>query len=372
MRAHVLCTNCKSTPLTSTQSINISINPSQFIQFISSCSVTWARLTAMERSAVAVLHHLGVHTDLIVLLLQRDERTIKSWIERFEVSYGVEDMSRKGRDSVLTDDQAADVVRLADAHPFMVPRDIKHCLELEVSFRTIRRVLDAAGLFARIARTDFNFTPAQIEKRLAFARDHAHWAENKWARVLFADEAWVHVGQNGKIWVQRPVNTAQDPKYMKVVADTKLKIGVWLGFSSVGTMPIQVYSGTMNMARLQSIFQSNLLPRVRSFTGTEPVYLMQDNVKYHIGGEISAWYEQVGITQLEMPPYSPDLNPSENLINVLKQKVEARNPQNVESLTKMIQEEWATVKPSLCRHLSASMINRLQCVLACDGHRTGY
>ena len=47
-----------------------------------------------------------------------------------------------------------------------------------------------------------------------------------------------------------------------------------------------------------------------------------------------------------MPPYSPDLNPTENLINVLKQSVESRNPLNIESLIKIVTEEWAKIKPS--------------------------
>jgi transposase len=326
----------------------------------------------MERYTVVILDRLGIHRDLIHLFVQRDPRSVQLWIDRFAHDWGLEDLSGRGRDPVLSEDESAEVVRIADQHPFMVPRDIKHTMDLDVSARTIRRVLDDAGLYGRIARHDFSFTEEHLNKRLAFAREYQQLTAQDWARVVFADEAWLHVGQSGKLWVQRPVNHEFDPKFMAVLGPPKAKVGVWLAFSAQGTFTLFTYQNTMNMDRLQTVFTEHLLPEARPILGDEPIPLLQDNARYHVGRKISAWYKRVKIAPIGMPPYSPDLNPTENLINILKQKIEVRNPQDVESLTRIAIEEWGLIKPGLCRNLATSMINRIQCVLECDGHRTGY
>lgn len=372
MEGHALCAICRNLPLSTCHKLNISINPCQFIHFISTCQVTWARLSAIERSAVVILNQLGIKSDLIAVLVQRDPRSVQRWIDRFAQDWGLEDLPRRGRDPILDDDQSAEVVRIVDQHPFMVPRDVKHLMELEASARTIRRVLDEAGLYGHIARHDFAFTEEHLNKRLAFAHQHQQLTVQDWARVVFADEAWLHVGQSGKLWVQRPVNSELDPKFMAVLGPPKAKVGVWLAFSAQGTFSLFTYQNTMNMDRLQAVFTEHLLPEARSIFGDEPIPLVQDNARYHVGGKISAWYKRVGIAPMGMPPYSPDLNPTENLINILKQKIEARNPQDEETLTRIAVEEWDLIKPGLCRSLATSMINRIQCVIECDGHRTGY
>lgn len=119
--------------------------PFSFHSIQASCSVSCARLSAMERSAVAVLHHLGIDHDLIVLFVQRDPRTIAAWIERFAQDWGVAD-ERSGRSHTLSTDENNDIVRLSKEHPFMVPKDLKHMLTFDVSARTVRRILDEAGL----------------------------------------------------------------------------------------------------------------------------------------------------------------------------------------------------------------------------------
>jgi transposase len=354
------------------ETIKLSIRPAEFIKFINSCKSSYVRLSPIERFSVVVLSKLGYGNDLVTMLLQHDRRTIQKWVDRFEEDYGVEDRPRSGRSHALTEEEQGSVVRLSNKHPFMVPRDIKHELELEASMRTVARILDEEGFFARVSRADFQYNEAHLQQRVSFAREHASWSVDDWATVVFADEAWIQLGQNGKLWVRRPVNTAYDPKYMKVVSDPKAKIGIWIAFSADGTLPIHVYEGTMNMERLQGVFQSNLLPAFNQGQSSKVKHLLQDNARYHTGRAISDWYSQHRISLINIPPYSPDLNPSENLINILKHKVEARNPHDMAILSQYVQEEWSSISPSLCKTMSMSMCNRVQAVLDCDGHRTGY
>ena len=46
--------------------------------------------------------------------------------------------------------------------------EIKHHLNLDCSFRTVRRRLDEAGLFGRLAAPEPNFTNEQLKMRVNF------------------------------------------------------------------------------------------------------------------------------------------------------------------------------------------------------------
>ena len=62
-------------------------------------------------------------------------------------------------------------------------------------------------------------------------------------------------------------------KYMAVVGPLKAKIGAWAAFSSHGTLPIELYQGTMNMVRLKAVFKKNLIrPAAAQFSG-QPIRL---------------------------------------------------------------------------------------------------
>ena len=54
-------------------------------------------------------------------------------------------------------------------------------------------------------------------------------------------------------------------------------------------------------------------------------------------------FENNGISTLNWPSQSPDLNPIENLWNTLKIKVHKQNPQNIKQLGELCKEEWGKV-----------------------------
>lgn len=52
----------------------------------------------------------------------------------------------------------------------------------------------------------------------------------------------------------------------------------------------------------------------------------QDNVPIHVSNASKSWFENNAVKLLEWPPYSPDLNPIENLWFPLKAGVYKENP----------------------------------------------
>jgi len=79
-----------------------------------------------------------------------------------------------------------------------------------------------------------------------------------------------------------------------------------------------------------------------------------------------------GIQQIDFRPYSPDLNPIENLWNDLKRRVEKRNARNVEELKQHLEEEWVATDKEFIKKLVHGMPKRCKLVVKAEGHMTKY
>jgi transposase len=67
---------------------------------------------------------------------------------------------------------------------------------------------------------------------------------------------------------------------------------------------------------------------------------------------------------LKCPIQSPDLNPIENLWRVLKIRVHARQPTNLNDLKAICVEEWSKIPTDECSKLTTAYEKRLQAVIA--------
>ena len=81
-----------------------------------------------------------------------------------------------------------------------------------------------------------------------------------------------------------------------------------------------------------------------------------------------------GMTYLEHPPSSPDLNPIENVWSYLKMRVRARHPRptTANRLFQVAQEEWEAIPQHVIDHCVDSMGRRLMEVGKRYGKATKY
>ena len=101
-------------------------------------------------------------------------------------------------------------------------------------------------------------------------------------------------------------------------------------------------------------------------------FYLQDNASYHKSHRSLEWFHINGVSLVELPPHSPDLNPIENLWAGLKHCVESRHPQTIQELKEIITSEWTNTNLSTCSNLVDSMNDRMLSVIAAEGFRTGY
>jgi hypothetical protein len=108
-----------------------------------------------------------------------DRRTIQHWVTHYQDHHSLGDEPRSGRLRVTSEDIDTSIVAAATETPITTPRTIRSELSIDASARTVRRRLDEAGLFGRVARVEYPFDHTDITKRLEFAHKHEGWTRSQ-------------------------------------------------------------------------------------------------------------------------------------------------------------------------------------------------
>ncbi len=88
---------------------------------------------------------------------------------------------------------------------------------------------------------------------------------------------------------------------------------------------------------------------------------------------ITKWIEEQNIDILgPWPGNSPDLNPIENLLLILKRWVDKQKPTNYDLLQALIMQEWAAISQDLAQKLIESIAVRIEEVLNEKGQHCKY
>ena len=370
MGAYKTCRECR------TSQRNIEPNPVSFRE-TTNVSEYYPPLAIKDRWMIVSLHRLGRSTEEIAKILPCDERTVRTWVERFEETEDVKDITRKGRKRKTTEIEDDNIIETAVQNPFTTPKMIKRRQKLVISAKTIRRRLNERGIHGCVAKKEYPFTRLHIDRRLRFANDYKLWEAEKWDRVLFSDEAIFQMYPQGQVWVQRPPKEAWNPKYLAKKVAHSPSVMVWACISGRGLGSIELLDGTVNGKKMLQILQQNLLKSSKKLfpgKGREivPWWFQQDNAPAHSSRLVQTWLHRNGIQCIRWPPHSPDLNIIENLWGDLKHRVEARNPTTLQELITYIKIEWEETHLRFLQKLSHSMPKRCADVIESNGHLLKY
>ncbi|GJQ88119.1 hypothetical protein Trydic_g13126 [Trypoxylus dichotomus] len=75
---------------------------------------------------------------------------------------------------------------------------------------------------------------------------------------------------------------------------------------------------------------------------------------------------------LQTPPPSPNVNPIENMWDILEQQIRLREIENKEQLITDLTEEWTKINPDIMANLINYITQRLQAVRDANGYPTKY
>ena len=108
---------------------------------------------------------------------------------------------------------------------------------------------------------------------------------------------------------------------------------------------------------------------------------MHDNTPVYTAAIIQTILAELGVEVMIWPPYSPDLNPIENIWALMKSIIyecypelekAPNNRETLEQLVKAAKEAWHAIDDRILKHLCESVPHQVQAVLIADGWYTKY
>ena len=88
--------------------------------------------------------------------------------------------------------------------------------------------------------------------------------------------------------------------------------------------------------------------------------LMQDNAPAHTSNYAIKFFKTNGISVMCCPSTSPELNPIENICDIIDDRLKTMRPRNLKELQSIIQQIWDNITEETCKELVDSMPRRLK------------
>lgn len=252
-------------------------------------------------------------------------------------------------------------------------REVRH---INISDRTVRRRLHEANLSNRRPATGPLLTRQHRVSRLRFARQYSGWNLNDWRRVLFTDETRIGLRSpdgHCRVWRRDGERFAQaciSPR--EPFAGGSLMFWGGIAYDAC-TELVPLPRPALNARRyVLEIFEEHVVP-FALFIGAD-FLLMHDNARPHVALDVIQYLNDVGITTLDWPPRSPDMNPIEHVWDMSKRRIRQRNPppRILAELEQAAREEWENIPQETFQNLIRGMPRRLQAVIAVRGGNTRY
>ncbi len=213
----------------------------------------------------------------------------------------------------------------------------------------------------------------QCQKHLTWAVEKKNWTVAQWSKVLFSDESNFCISfgnQVPRVW--RKSGEAQNPCCFKSSVKFPQSVMIWAAMSSAGVGPLCFLKSTVNAAICQEILEHFMLPSADKLYGDADFIFQQDLAPAHTAKGTKSWFNDHGVTVLDWPANSPDLNPIENLWGIVKRKMRDTRPNNADELKATVKETWASIPPQQCHKLITSMPRWIEAVIKAKGAPTKY
>ncbi|EAQ83841.1 hypothetical protein CHGG_07812 [Chaetomium globosum CBS 148.51] len=316
-------------------------------------------LSPGARAAICTLVAAGQSERAVSRLFRVSRDTVARCVEHWKTHRTFDSRPRKGRPPVLTRREKRYIVLLVKKNRTIAKKALVNATGKVVSYSTIRRCLRSHHIRKWRAMKRIPLTKEVAKDRYNFACD---WLENIDEFLQKFDKRFVNL-QN----------------HVKANISIMLWGMVWKG----GRSDLIVMERDEDAPRrgytarsYQKALQEGLLPHYN-----DTRHFQQDNAKIHVCKATEEWLQTRGISWIEWPAHSPDLNPIEHVWAALKKNLRTLFPelwclkQNCVDIAKFkecLHTAWEAIPQSFIDKLIEGMPRRLAAVKKARGWYTKY
>lgn len=325
-----------------------------------------SKMSVTEKGMIKAYHEAGKSNRWIGNKIHRNESSIRYYLKN-----GDSKKRKPGPKTKISPKTKRLIIRKA-SNKAISTSTIKDEIQLNVSKETIRRVIRNSQVLKY--QKMMVKPPLKLEhklKRLQWAKTKVAWGD-EWKQVIWSDEKKFNLdGPDAHAYYWHDLRKEDIQFSRRHTGGGSLMI--WACFNFYGKSKLAVVSGILNQWEYQTHLKDYLLPFIKDFGGVSPVF-QQDNCRCHVARSTMEWLKNKNIEVMDWPPYSPDLNPIENLWGVLVRKVYAGGKQfkSIDDLQSAVIGCWEDLDQNILQNLVNSMPNRIYETIYAHGSSINY
>jgi len=192
--------------------------------------------------------------------------------------------------------------------------ELKHILENEYQIKysksSLANILKKLNYTKKVSTLKLPLTDNDLNNRQYWCFFYNNY--DNWDSVIWSDETKIcNDHEKQKIWIRDNENV------IKYKYKYPLKINIWGAILKNHKIIFEIFDKTLNSDKYVDILNNFILPLHN--TNKKLIY-QQDNAPSHTSIKSIKFFSENKIEVMYWPPRSPDLNPIENLWNLIKQE----------------------------------------------------
>lgn len=191
-----------------------------------------------------------------------------------------------------------------------------------------------------------------------------------WKNICFSDESsfCINMSTVAKKIRRKSFENPLKDQYLQKTVKHPLNLMVWGCFRNRKLGPLVIVNGYMNSANYTEILNNHLIPFI-----DEETYFQDDNAPCHRSKKVKQFIDDNKIKTIDWPANSPDLNPIENIWNLMKTRLKKRDVTSKKSLIENLNEIWSKeISEEYLDKLIESMERRIEECILNNGGQTKY
>ena len=245
----------------------------------------------------------------------------------------------------------------------------------KICANSVTNYLKRHGVRSRVAAEKPALDERAKRLRVEYSLSNLWYSSEVWRKTVFIDEFSIDSRYKRKKRVKRKAGERYEVNNLDTYdlrRPESVSFICCFAYTKVG--PIMKIQGRSNAEKYLEFIMSSVIPFAQSEFGSD-FYLLHDNAPIHTATLVQNFMRDFLPNRVHLhPPYSPDLNPIENLGSLLKKTIREMLKVRDLSLEDIFRSAWLIVgdNTEMLHKLVDSMQRRYQLVIDKHGNATRY